>query len=517
MPTLETADVAIPGTAGVSFDYRGTGYNPKQKVTIRVDGGSTDFVSRSTSRGEIAGSIWIGPEASLGDHRIDVYVWRKDGLYAGQQPLASKVYKVAKPPTAPPITITSAPPPVMGTTSAIVKVTADQTCSCLVEYRVQGTTTWAPRVPAETSTDRFASHEQDVQGLQSGRAYDFQITVANAQGSTAKTIVKGVTLSTPPPPSGDLPPPPSGTDAAVLINQTLQQRDVVLQSGATYVCKTPIRRPAGRKLIGNGATLLYTFIGDGILCAPGPGVVAQITLQGAHTGTGWSDNNHAIRVQGGSGHEFPDVWIHDFQGDAYYGEPSWSGSVGIPGGGTTPGSGMKITGGGFKHVGRMGLGIVAFNGGYVADWHAEDSYCPIDFEPDPNDGYQQTALHWLVERVAVRGPIRGSDGSGTCWLQMGSPQAPHGHVQDIGDIEVRYCDIDQGRDVGHVAISTQFTGYRGHDLKIHHNVMHNRWGVGARINNTDRGFVTDNVGQVGSLPWAQGSNNVGVTLQSASA
>lgn len=354
----------------------------------------------------------------------------------------------------------------------------------------------------------YADHIQAISGLTPDTTYYFRVRSpldgsATAAG-TFRTLASAPTPDpTPTPPSGDLPPPPSGQDAAALIMATLAQRSVRLQSGATYVCKQPITLPNSNVLDLNGATLLWTSVSDGIRGAnKGSHTVGGGTLQGAYKGGpgSWADSNHGVTLNGGGGHKFPDLWVRDFQGDAYYLAPSWVGST------STSGTGVTITGGGFKHVGRMGLGIVAFDGGYVADWTAEDCYTPLDFEPDPSPYGPCTTRHWVIERVKIRGAMNGSDGSGSKWLNLGSPQRQSAaYYQRIEDIEVRYCDIDVTSPTSpHNAMGTDNDGahYRAKDLRIHHNVVHQTYYRGGLFEHVDGLVLTDNVTPVRSSPWA---------------
>ncbi len=187
MPTLECSDTVIPGTTGVSLDYRGSGYNAKQKLTLRVDGGSTDFVFRATSAGAIAGSVWVGPDARLGLHRLDVFAWRKDGNYTTQLPLASKEYAVTKPPA--PLSISGAAV-TTGVTTADVSWTTSRPATTKVEYRVKGITTWSL---GPQSSLLETPHAAKVSGLQSGRTYEFRLSSADVAGVSSSVIVTATT------------------------------------------------------------------------------------------------------------------------------------------------------------------------------------------------------------------------------------------------------------------------------------------------------------------------------------
>jgi hypothetical protein len=351
----------------------------------------------------------------------------------------------------------------------------------------------------------LSDHEQAISGLLADTTYFYEIRsgTGRAQGMFRTLAV----VQPPQPPSGDLPPPPLGQDAAALINSTRRTRPVRLQSGATYVCKTPLADgPGYYPLDGNGATVLITYIGDGVKVDGGAAHIGGLTIQGPYVGGPgtWTDNNHGVNVMGGAGHEFTDVTIRGFAGDAYYLQGNWATGVAVAG------DGIRITGGSVKHVGRMGFGVVHFNGLYVADWTVEDCYTPLDFEADPSDQYQTNAMRALIERVKVRGPMNGSNGTGSKWLNIGSP----GRTHDDGtpfkfypryeDIEVRYCDIDvTSPTTPHNAMGTDNGGqYRSKNLRVHHNVVHQTFYRGGLFEHVDGLTVTDNVTPVRSTPWA---------------
>lgn len=73
MPTITVAPASIvPGT---NLTVLGQGFLPWAKLTLRVDGGKTDFVFRPAGRGAFEVGVWVGIEASPGAHRLDVFDW----------------------------------------------------------------------------------------------------------------------------------------------------------------------------------------------------------------------------------------------------------------------------------------------------------------------------------------------------------------------------------------------------------------------------------------------------------
>jgi hypothetical protein len=146
-------------------------------------------------------------------------------------------------------------------------------------------------------------------------------------------------------------------------------------------------------------------------------------------------------------------------------------------------------------VGRMGVAPVAFdNGTMTGTRFVTASFRPIDFEPDTNTSYTQTDRHWVVDGAVITGAVKGSDGSGTEWLYIGSPYSGYpGNRPVIDDITVKNCRVTSSAPTSpHNAMHVDVRDYRASRITLTGNTSTNTWGLVLTATNVDTLVVTNN-------------------------